>query len=184
MFSRNIKQEAARQKQAYISNLAKAMPGKTYEEVVEAQQYWTKRFIEEERAELKSELSDPVAFIGINPPSNSISLRELYEQCLTTLTDQGEAVVEQNTSEGIRPHVHYLCKVSSNARKNHLITKYSKLFNLPSNFISVQISKNAATQVAWNKYVSGDKQQSKSEFVELDFKDREKLGIPHKFSLL
>lgn len=127
---------------------------------------------------------DNYAWIGINPPPGEYTLKELYEKLLKDNPyTPSQAVVEQHTEGGIRPHIHQLVRVSSNTRKNHIITKLSKVYGLNPQSVQVNITKNKILIDKWEGYLSGSKKDNKMENVELDKIDREKDNIPDLISL-
>lgn len=119
------------------------------------------------------------AWVGINPELKSFSFEELYRFAVEKVPfDEYQMAVEQHTKGGIRPHLHLLIKVSKNTRKNHIVTRLAKLFNIANNCIQVRLSCNDAQIEAWLKYLSGDKSASKLEDVAKDREDRQKYNIP------
>lgn len=174
MFSRECKLARAKEQMKFLENAERFCPDKV--------QLFKQQFELEEAS--KSQFGDNYAWIGINPPPSTISLYELYEKLLKVNPyNKGTAVVEQNTENGIRPHIHQLCKVSANARKNHIITRLSKLYGLEPQAIDVNISKNKILVGKWTDYVEGNKKDDKMNNVCKDIEDREKCGIPHIISL-
>ena len=170
MFSREVKLARAREQLKFLENCEKFCPDKV--------EIFKQQFELEEAS--KSQFGENYAWIGINPPPGTISLYELYEKLLKVNPyKNGRAVVEQNTEGGIRPHIHQLCKVSDNTRKNHIITRLSKLYGLESQSIDVNISKNKVLVSKWQDYVCGNKKVAKQSLVEKDIEDRSKYGIPH-----
>lgn len=121
------------------------------------------------------------AWIGINPPVDpSNSMLDLYNYAKDNLPYKKYTMtVEQNTGGGVRPHLHILAEVGANARKNHIITRLSKIFNIPENFVSVQLSINSSLVDKWRKYLQGEKKECKLDNVGQDTRDRNELGIPH-----
>jgi len=84
------------------------------------------------------------------------------------------ATVEAHTKEGYRPHIHMI--LYSNQRPNRIIDKFSKYFNCEKNFIECKTSYNHSINL---KYLKGDKQDEKKEYVEADRVEREQNQIPH-----
>ncbi len=124
------------------------------------------------------------AWIGINPPPKTYTLLELYQKLLKDNPyPESLAVVEQHTEGGIRPHVHQLVRVSSNTRKNHIISKLSKVYGLDPQSVQVNITKNKILIGKWEAYLKGSKTENKLENVERDRIDREKDNIPDLISL-
>lgn len=128
--------------------------------------------------------TDTYLWLGINPPIGSYTLLELYSKLLKENPYPGSvACLEQNTRGGIRPHIHLLAKVSSNTRKNHVISKISKSWSLVPQSIDASLSKSSSLVSKWNGYIRGSKTADKMENVELDRIDREKYSIPNLISL-
>lgn len=122
----------------------------------------------------------PYAFIGVNPPSGSCSMRELYDLCVASYPYKGYTMcVEQHTDGGVRPHLHILHPVSKDTRKNHMISRLSKVFSLEKNFINVSVSRNSGCISRWQAYLRGEKKDEKIENVEKDIKERDIYNIPH-----
>jgi hypothetical protein len=122
------------------------------------------------------------AWIGINPEPDTISMKELFLKAVEKLPYSSyEMCVEQNTKGGIRPHLHILAKINGNVRKNHVITRMGKIFNLKNNFIQVRVSSNEVYVKQCSDYVNGKKAADKMGHVDQDIKDREKYNIPHVY---
>jgi len=123
------------------------------------------------------------AFVGINPPADSVTLKELYDFCVAHYPYKGYTMcVEQNTPEGVRPHLHILHPVTGNTRKNHIIARLAKLFKVEENYINVKVSKSNPVISRWEKYLRGEKKGEKIEYVEKDIKDRDIYNIPHIYN--
>lgn len=181
MFSKELRLQQAREDLQFIKtlewmeSLKKAPPGSA--------QAWKEKCLAKELKN-KPQGAENHAWIGINPPPGEYTLKELYEKLLKDNPYPGSlATVEQHTEGGIRPHIHQLVRVSSNTRKNHIITKLSKVYDLNPQSIQVNITKNKVLIDKWEAYLNGSKKDSKLENVELDLKDREKDGIPNLISL-
>ncbi|AXH77232.1 MAG: putative replication initiation protein [Cressdnaviricota sp.] len=124
----------------------------------------------------------PYAWIGINPPLGKYNMTELYNTALAQLPyGHYELCVEQNTKGGIRPHIHLLVPIGVTARKNHVITRLAKIFDVTEQSINVTISSNKVLKDKWVNYIHGDKAAEKLENVEQDKKDRLALNLPDFF---
>ncbi len=122
------------------------------------------------------------AFIGINPPVGTHDMKSLYELCVAKLPFKKYIMcVEQNTDGGVRPHLHILAKVTSNCRKNHVITRLSKIFEVQNNSVDVSITRSYSLVTQWTKYIKGEKKEEKLENVNKDRVEREQLNIPHYY---
>lgn len=120
------------------------------------------------------------AWIGVNPPPDTYTLKELYNLCVEKFPyREYEMVAEQFTTGGIRPHLHILLKVSGNTRKNHVISRLSKVFEIEAASVQVRISSNVSLVERWRKYLQGEKSDTKSEYVSKDKEYRENNNIPH-----
>ena len=84
------------------------------------------------------------------------------------------ATVEAHTKEGYRPHIHMI--LYSNRRPNRIVAQFSKHFDCKTNFIECKTSYNHSINL---KYLNGDKQDEKKEYVEADRVERENNSIPH-----
>lgn len=120
-----------------------------------------------------------LAWIGINPSGETmLTLASLaskipykdYMYC-----------VEQNTDNGIRPHLHILAKVLDTTRPNKEIERLSKLFKTQKNFIEFKISTNRALNNTRKNYIKGEKIDLKKENVEKDIKDRIKYNLQNYY---
>lgn len=117
------------------------------------------------------------AWIGINPPPNTISLEELYTLGKQLPYKHFTMCVEQHTDGGIRPHLHILAIVSKTARANKEIPRLAKMFNVGENSIECKISNNENLNNQRYKYVIGEKREEKLKNVEKDKESRKELGI-------
>lgn len=122
---------------------------------------------------------DNFAWIGINPEVGTYTMEALYSHAVSKLPYSAyELVVEQHTDGGIRPHLHILVRISGNARKNHIITRMAKIFDIQENFVQVRITNSSSLVEKYKKYLRGEKTDSKTENVSKDKIDREKNNIP------
>lgn len=122
------------------------------------------------------------AWIGINPEPDTISMKELFDTAVAKLPySEYEMCVEQHTKGGIRPHLHILAKISDNVRKNHVITRMSKIFNIKENFVQVRVTYAEGYVLQCSDYINGNKTANKLEHCKLDAADREKYNIPHVY---
>lgn len=119
------------------------------------------------------------AWLCINPPPGSYTLEELYSFTIQHIPYKNYLLcVEQNTDNGVRPHVHILASVTKTTRPNAEIARLAKMFKVKENFIECKISNNGLLNTQREKYVRGEKQDSKKDNVEKDKNDRLKLKIP------
>lgn len=119
------------------------------------------------------------AMVGVNPPVGTYNLLELFEFCKENYPYKGYTMcVEQHTEGGIRPHLHLIHPVSSDTRKNHIISRVSKAFSLEPQSIDVNVSKSSIVISRWRKYIRGEKVDSKLDNCKKDIKDREYYNIP------
>ena len=123
------------------------------------------------------------AWVGINPEVGAFTLKELYDKAVLTIPyREYEMTAEQFTKGGIRPHLHILIKVSANARKNHIIARLAKVFDIAEQSVQVRISHNLSLVSQWQKYLKGEKSECKLEDVEKDREYRENNNIPHIYN--
>lgn len=121
-----------------------------------------------------------MAWIAINPPPLSISMEDLYHFSVKNIPYKNYLMcVEQNTDNGIRPHVHILAVVNSTCRPHAEISRLAKLYNVENNFVECKVSKNSLLNISRQNYIRGEKQQSKLLNVEKDIKDRLLVNIPN-----
>lgn len=120
------------------------------------------------------------AWIGVNPPIDKYnSLKALYEHAIEKMPfGEYQMCAEQHTKGGIRPHLHILSPVSGNTRKNHIITRLAKAFDVDESSIQVRLTKNKVLLDKWNSYLRGEKVDSKMDDVKKDADYREKNNIP------
>lgn len=119
------------------------------------------------------------AWICVNPPLG-ISMESLYHFSVEKLPFKNYLMcVEQNTDNGIRPHVHILADVNATARANALVSRLAKLYEVKDNFVECKISCNNVLNSHRQEYIRGEKKDSKLCNVEKDIKDREVLNIPN-----
>lgn len=161
-----------------FQQLAKEMG---YLDLVEKDKDFMRRRIHELKT---SNVGRPHAWIGVNPPVDKYnSLKALYEQAVESMPYGAyQLCAEQHTKGGIRPHLHILMEVSSNTRKNHIITRLAKAFELEESSIQVRISKNKVLIDKWRQYLRGEKADSKKDDVKKDAEYRENNNIPHIYS--
>jgi len=122
------------------------------------------------------------AWIGINPPPNTITLQELYEKTLEAThrykwLDKSGFVVEANTSNGYRPHIHMMAVTKE--KPYRIIDILSKYYNVSNNSIEVKLYHKGILYEEHLKYIQGNKRQEKQELVDKDKEERDTLDIPH-----
>ena len=94
-------------------------------------------------------------------------------------------VIEQNTSGGIRPHLHILVPIGKNDRKHQLIDKVFLRMDLPSKeCVNLKTITKMKDLQAWRNYLNGLKTPEKGSFVEKDALDRVTFQIPNLLSNL
>ena len=120
------------------------------------------------------------AWIGINPSGETMT--SLASALPKLPYANYEAVIEQNTKHGIRPHIHALALVNENTRPNKEISRLGDIFDIKTNFIEFKISNNNRTNISRRRYMRGEKTSEKKENTEKDIKDRLLLGIPNLIS--
>jgi len=140
-----------------------------------------KKFMEAQHKKLYSKQSrDYYAWIGVNPPVNTTTLKELYDTAVKIMPYRGyEMTPEIQTKNGQRPHLHILLKINSNTRKQHIVAKLAKAFKLNTQSVDVSISSSSSLVETWRRYLRGEKTDSKQEFVDKDKIYREDNNIPH-----
>lgn len=118
----------------------------------------------------------------INPPASKYTLQQLYWK--SNLPYQHyQLVIEQNTKNGIRPHVHFLALVNNNTRPNKEISRLAKQFDVSENFVEYKISTSEQQLISRGKYLRGEKAHEKMKYVELDKIDRLEDKIPDLISI-
>lgn len=122
-------------------------------------------------------------FIGINPPPNTYTMSELYELGKErTPYPEFIMTVEQNTDQGIRPHLHILAKGLKHTRKSREIPRLAAIFKLSSQCIDFKSSSDTQLNSVRRSYIKGNKTDSKTNHVEQDKIDRAASGIPDFYS--
>lgn len=122
-------------------------------------------------------------WIGINPPPKQFTMTSLYERMAEAISkygmfEEGQYMfsVEQNTSGGVRPHIHLF--LISNTRPNRIIETLAKHFKIGKPSIDI---KTYRKNLLWKEHISyiiGSKKEDKMECVEQDNIDREILQLP------
>lgn len=175
MLKRELAKQRAREQLKFLEQCERFSPDKL--------DFFRQSFLAEEKAE-STFGTQAYAWIGVNPPPETHSLNSLYNLYMEKgCVYGGKAVLEQHTENGVRPHIHILTKVGQNVRKNHIISRLAKIYDLKEQSIDVNISKNKMLIDKWERYIIGDKKENKLLNCEKDFNDREKNGIPHLISL-
>ena len=122
-------------------------------------------------------------WIGINPPPEQYTLGTLYEAMVEAIgkyswIEDGSYMytLEQNTSGGIRPHIHFF--LVSNTKPYRIIDLLAKHFKIGKPSIDL---KTYRKNILWKEhiaYISGDKKEEKMENVEQDNIDKESVSVP------
>lgn len=122
-------------------------------------------------------------WIGINPPPEQYTLGTLYEAMVQAIGkynmfEDGSYMytLEQNTSGGIRPHIHLF--LVTNTKPNRIIEYLAKHFKVGKPSIEL---KSYRKDTLWNEhisYISGEKKDEKMEHVKQDNLDKENASIP------
>lgn len=121
----------------------------------------------------------PYAWIGVNPSGQTMT--EIHAAASALPYDDYIYTLEQNTANGIKPHLHCLAKVTTSTRPNLEIPKLASLFKTPANYIEFKISKNKKLKNQRLKYVYGEKCPDKQLNCEKDIKDRISLGLQNYY---
>jgi hypothetical protein len=121
-------------------------------------------------------------WIGINPPLETFTLTSLYETTIEALAkykalDKACFVVEANTNNGYRPHIHLMA--ITNTKPYRIIEQLAKHYNLNNQSIECKAYHKGLLYKEHLDYINGIKTTEKKDLVELDIKEREDLGIPH-----
>jgi len=111
------------------------------------------------------------AWIGINPSGETMTSLHIAASALPY--KDYIYCVEQNTDNGIRPHIHLLAKVNSNVRPNKEIERLATIFKTQKNYIEFKISNSPSKRISRMKYIRGEKTHAKLINVEKDIKDRQ-----------
>lgn len=143
---------------------------------------WNRLANKQVRDEYSCASKEYYAWIGVNPPADQYTMKELWD--LAKLPYENYIIcVEQYTEGGIRPHLHALAKVSKNTRPNKEVRRLQKLFSL-ENAQSVEYKVFGANLLsARMKYMRGEKAEGKSENVEKDREKRKEYKIPNFLSI-
>lgn len=129
----------------------------------------------------QSEPKSYYAWIGINPPLGQYTLAELWGVASLPYTDY-VITVEQNTDNGVRPHLHALAKVCKNTRPGKEIVRLQKQFSVEGQCIEYKIHGNNLL-LPHLKYLRGEKSLEKEDNVLKDIKDRLEFNIPNFLSI-
>lgn len=129
-------------------------------------------------------------WIGINPypvlgeiKDEVLELfKKLKHKCQSTpWLSQVAFTVEAFTDGGYRPHIHLLI-LNTSIRPSRIIETFSKLFSCPKNMIEVATMTYDFDKKF--KYLKGEKQESKIEYVINDKELRQTLGVPDIYNTL
>lgn len=116
------------------------------------------------------------AWIGINPSGQTMI--DLHNTAQKSLPYEDYIYsLEQNTENGIRPHIHCLAKVKPSTRPNAEIPRLAQLFKTNPQYIEFKISKSKKLKNQRLKYIYGEKKEEKLLNTEKDIKDRISLGL-------
>ncbi len=120
-------------------------------------------------------------WIGINPPPNTTTLKELWERTLVALQKYKclathACCAEAHTSNGYRPHIHLLA--ITNEKPNRLITALANHFKLDKQSIECKAHHKGVLFGEHYDYIMGSKKTSKMKDVDLDVLERAKFDIP------
>lgn len=134
-------------------------------------------------------LSGPSHYwVGINPlpktddPDSSLLLPlfSKMEQCVRRhkMFKKGYLYcIEAHTNEGFRPHIHLLLS-DTTPKQSRVIEILAKTFNCEKHFIQVKKFTDGVMYPEHIKYIKGDKQESKEQFVTNDLKFLSEYNIP------
>lgn len=134
-------------------------------------------------------LSGPSHYwVGINPlpktddPDSSLLLPlfSKMEQCVRRhkMFKKGYLYcIEAHTNEGFRPHIHLLLS-DTTPKQSRVIETLAKSFNCEKHFIQVKKFTDGVMYPEHIKYIKGDKQESKEQFVQNDLKFLSEYNIP------
>lgn len=125
-------------------------------------------------------------WIGINPPPDKYTLLELASimQDATAKYNMFEEgsyayTLEQNTSGGIRPHIHLF--LITTTRPNRIIETLAKHFKVAKPSIDLKTYRKDILWEEHKSYINGDKKSEKMDNVAQDNLDKFNLGIPLVF---
>jgi len=134
-------------------------------------------------------LSGPSHYwVGINPlpktddldSSLLLPLFSKMEQCVRRhkMFKKGYLYcIEAHTNEGFRPHIHLLLS-DTTPKQSRVIETLAKSFNCEKHFIQVKKFTDGVMYPEHIKYIKGDKQESKEQFVQNDLKFLSEYNIP------
>lgn len=121
-------------------------------------------------------------WIGINPPPDSISLKELY-----SLTDRATKkykflskyayVAEAHTENGFRPHIHMMA--ITDEKPNRVITALANHYAVERSSIHCKAFKKGHLFGEHYDYITNLKTDSKDMYVQADINERNANDITH-----
>lgn len=128
-------------------------------------------------------------WIGINPPPSTYTLKKLFDtmqNCVSkySLFQEGSFAytLEQNTSGGIRPHIHlFLCTTVRPARIIELLSKH---FSVGKPSIDLKIYRKDLLWEEHLTYINGEKKSEKMDFVAQDNLDKFEYNIPQTIGFI
>jgi len=122
-------------------------------------------------------------WIGINPPPKQYNLVSLQETMASavgkyTMFEEGSYMytLEQNTSGGIRPHIHLFLETTT--RPARIIDTLAKHFKVGKPSIDIKTYRKNNLWKEHINYILGDKKLEKMDNVNQDNIDKEECGIP------
>lgn len=124
-------------------------------------------------------------WIGINPPPEKYTMKELYNKMLDVSSRQKIKFfrekfiwcVEQHTKSGIRPHIH-LMLMDARVKPSRVIETLAKAFDVSKNSIECKRHFNNHLLQEHILYIKGEKVTDKQSDVALDICSRLDLEIP------
>lgn len=128
---------------------------------------------------------DNHTWIGINPQGKTMQqlwdLTNALSGRYSWVTPHEDLAfcVEQNTSEGIRPHIHLMLRGIVPQKPSYIAKRLSEYYDCSNNFIDVKHYKRKVLYLEHENYIKGEKTSAKIELVNQDKLDRSDLGIPH-----
>jgi len=127
--------------------------------------------------------NDNHTWIGIDPSGQT--MQELWDKthelCDKYCFTKGEDMafnVEQNTRNGVRPHIHLMIRGVIKQRPAYIAKRLAEFYSCAPNFIEVKHFRRKQMFTEHLNYIKGIKSEAKMPDVQLDIKDRNNLGIP------
>ena len=121
-------------------------------------------------------------WIGINPPPKQYSMKELCDKTISLVKrykwlEDCMFCVEQNTENGIRPHIHMMVLYTKKIRPIRVIGMLSNQYGVNPNSIECKIYRDGNVHGEHEDYIKNYKKKEKEFLIKKDIDDRKEQKI-------